>query len=275
MTMRAAQDLDLLRAAATFLFVPGVHADRFDKAAAAGAGAVIVDLEDAVLPDMKDSARAQLVAWLERGGRAVVRVNAPGTPWFDDDVACLQKAMAVMVPKVESGSDVRRVVEATDGRLPVLPLIETPRGVAALQEICEAPLVARLSFGNVDFGAEVGVDPASHAALAAARSQIVYASSAAGIAAPVDGVTTAVRDHEALVRDAQHGRELGFTGKLVIHPTQIAPVERVLRPTEDELRWARSVLASAQGGVGVHEGNMVDVPVLRRAHQLLDRAGDR
>lgn len=262
-----------LEVARTFLFVPGTRPDRFDKAVASGADVVILDLEDAVAPSDKEIARANVAAWLTRGGRAVVRVNGPDTPWYDADVSVASSAGAVVLPKTEGPRDIERVASAGLGEAPVIPLLETPAGVLDAERICACPEVVRAGFGNIDFAARVGVDPTSRLALAHARSHIVYASSAAGCAAaPIDGVTTAIDDADLLRSDALHARELGFRAKLLIHPSQVRPVATVLRPTGDEIRWARSVLRESSDGVGVSDGQMVDAPVLMRAQRLLGEA---
>jgi len=263
-----------LETATTFIFVPGSRDDRFDKAAGSGADVVIIDLEDAVAPADKHAARSKAARWLAAGGRAAVRINAPGTAWFEADLAAIGTA-PIVLPKAESLADFEQIRATGRPEVPVVPLVESPAGMFNVREICGAREVVRVGFGNVDFAAQVGTDPASHAALLLARSQIVYGSSAAGVAAPVDGVTTAVTDTDRLVADAQHARDLGFTAKLLIHPSQVAPVTQVLQPTGDELRWARVVLSSAREGVGLHDGEMIDEPVLARARHLLRRSGAR
>jgi citrate lyase subunit beta/citryl-CoA lyase len=261
-----------LQDAHTFLFVPATRPDRFDKAAASGADVVIIDLEDAVAPEEKDAAREHVSAWLAAGGHAAVRVNAVGSPWFHADLATLGNAMAVVVPKTEGVDDLRRVAGIAPPGLPVVPLVETASGVVAVQEICSGPGVVRLAFGNIDLAADLGVDPASRPALSGARSQLVYASRAARLAPPIDGVTTSIGDHELLTDDAQHARDLGFTAKLTIHPSQVPVVASVFRTTQQEIDWAVGLLASADDGVQLHDGHMVDEPVRARARAILRRA---
>jgi citrate lyase subunit beta/citryl-CoA lyase len=257
----------VIAAARSFLFVPGDRPDRFAKAAAAGADVVVLDLEDAVVPDAKVAARAHVVAWLAAGNTAVVRINAAGTPWHDADVAAVRGlASAVMVPKAARIADLA-------GLPSVLPLIETAAGVAAAPVLCGVSTVVRPVFGSIDLAAELGVDPASHTALLHARSALVLAAAAAGCAPPVDGVTTALGDADALRRDTEHAVELGFTGKLCVHPKQVDPVHAALRPSEAELTWARAVLAAPAGGAVAVDGHLVDRPVVLRAERLLQRAG--
>jgi citrate lyase subunit beta/citryl-CoA lyase len=199
---------------------------------------------------------------------AVVRVNAVDTPWYEADVAALRGlASALMLPKAERPEDVGRTGPV------VVPLVETAAGVAAARELCAAPGVVRAAFGSIDLAAQLGVDPNSRTALLHARSTLVLAAAAAGCAPPVDGVTTALDDPEALTGDTAHAVELGFTGKLCVHPRQLAPVHAALRPTDAELEWARSVLRAGTGGAVAVDGHLVDRPVLLRAERLLGRAG--
>lgn len=251
--------------ARSFLFVPGDRPDRFAKAAAAGADVVVLDLEDAVAPAAKEAARAHVVAWLAEGHTAVVRVNAAGTPWHADDVAAVRDAAAVMVPKAEWPSDL-------DGLPSVLPLVETARGIAAATDLCGVATVVRPVFGSIDLAAELGVDPLSRTALLHARSALVLAAAAAGCAPPVDGVTMALSDVDAVRDDTRHAVELGFTGKLCVHPRQVPVVHEAFRPSEDEIAWARTVLTAGDGVTAVG-GQMVDRPVSLRAERLLRRAG--
>jgi citrate lyase subunit beta/citryl-CoA lyase len=258
----------VIAAARSLLFVPGDRPDRFAKAAAAGADVVVLDLEDAVAPDAKVRARAHVVAWLAAGNPGVVRINAAGTRWHDDDVAAVRElASAVMVPKASRPDDLA-------GLPSVLPLIETAAGVAFAHVLCGVSTVVRPVFGSVDLAAELGVDPASHTALLHARSTLVVAAAAAGCAPPVDGVTTALTDEDAVRRDTEHAAALGFTGKLCVHPKQVEPVHAALRPSAAELTWARTVLAASTRGAVAVDGQLVDRPVVLRARRLLDRTGE-
>lgn len=259
-----------LGAARSLLFVPGDRPERFDKAVATGADAVIIDLEDAVAPDAKEAARAHAVAWLAGGGRAVVRINGVDTAWHAADVAALRATGApVMVPKAESSATLAELAASLRSGC-VIALIETARGVAELETICGTDGVVRIALGNVDLSAELGVDPASHAALAYVRGRMVLASAVVGMPPPIDGVTTDFDSADALDRDLAHGKELGFGGKLCIHPRQVPFVNTALLPTAAELDWAERVLAAAadQRGVIALDGVMIDAPVVRRAERI-------
>ncbi|MDT0548659.1 MULTISPECIES: CoA ester lyase [Streptomyces] len=267
-------DSDRVAAARTLLFVPGDRPDRFAKAASSGADLVVIDLEDAVAPGDKEAARDNAAAWLALGHRAVVRVNPPGTPWFEADLArAADHGCTLMVPKAEEPAVLTEIATRTAGRCPLIPLVETALGIERAPEVCAVPGVVRAAFGNVDLAAQLGVAPDDHTALTYARSRLVLASAAAGTHPPVDGVTTAVRDPDALRTDTAHARSLGFTGKLCIHPAQVRPVSDEFAPTPGELRWARRVL-DAGDSVTAIDGQMVDRPVLERARAVLARAGE-
>ncbi|WP_317617322.1 HpcH/HpaI aldolase/citrate lyase family protein [Streptomyces antnestii] len=262
---RLGRDRARLAAARTLLFVPGHRPDRFEKAAAAGADAVIIDLEDAVAPDGKDAARRHAADWLARGRDAVVRINAPGTPWWDADLDLVTAfGCPVMLPKAEDTDAIARIAEVCA----VIPLVETAAGIERALDVCRAPGVVRAAFGSVDLATELGVRHDDTLALAYARSRLVIAGAAAGVAPPLDGVTTALDDADTLAEDIHHARRLGFGGKLCIHPRQLPAVAEAFAPSEKELAWARKVLAAGDA-VSAVDGVMVDRPVRERARRLL------
>ncbi|WP_329064487.1 HpcH/HpaI aldolase/citrate lyase family protein [Amycolatopsis sp. NBC_01480] len=256
-------------AARSFLFVPGHRPDRFAKAEAAGADVVVLDLEDAVGAELKAEARENVLAWLEAGHEAVVRINAADTPWFTEDVAVAGVlATAVMVPKAEDPDVLGQLSDVA-----IIPLLETALGIARSVDLCGAPAVIRAAFGSVDLAAELGVDHRSQDALRHARSAVVLAAAAAGRPAPIDGVTTTLDDEGALTADIEAAITLGFSGKLCIHPRQVDPVNRAFTPSDADVQWARDVLAAStgDGSVVVLNGQMVDRPVLLRAERILAR----
>jgi citrate lyase subunit beta / citryl-CoA lyase len=254
------------------LFVPASRTERFAKAAASGADAVILDLEDAVAPEAKSLARSYLRTDFT-SLPIVVRVNALGTPWYADDLAAVRnvQAAAVMLPKVECPDALASAFELLGGSTPIIALVETARGIANCRQIAASSSVVRLAFGSIDFCADVGCAHTPEALLSA-RSEIVLASRLAELHAPLDGVTAAISDGEAARHDARHALNLGFGGKLCIHPNQIEHVLLGFRPDENEIAWARKVLTSGDGAVAV-DGAMVDEPVRRRARAVLKRSG--
>lgn len=261
-----------LRAARSLLFVPGSRPDRFDKAADSGADGVILDLEDALAPGEKEDGRAQVAAWLGTGRVGVVRINPPGTPWFAADLDLVAAVRCpVMLPKAENVEVITDIAALLGPRAAVLPLIETALGIERAGALCRAPHVVRAAFGSVDLAARLGVRHDDELALGYARSRLVLAAAAAGIAPPLDGPTTAVRDPDRLAADVAHARRLGFGGTLCIHPTQIPVVHQGFAPTDEDVAWARRVLLAGDS-VSTVDGEMVDRPVLDRARRLLDAA---
>jgi citrate lyase subunit beta/citryl-CoA lyase len=256
----------------SYLFVPGNRPDRYDKACATRADAVIVDLEDAVAPHDKPAARESLCAWLSPARNVIVRVNAPGSAWWDDDlVACAHEGVrGVVVPKAEHPEQLAHA--ASVARKPVLPLVETARGAWAALDIARAPNVARLLFGSLDYQADLDT---SDDELVYVRSQLVLVSRVAGIEAPVDGITQAIDDAELVRRDSDRARRLGFGGKLCIHPRQVDLVNRAFSPSDEELAWATRVVEAfdaSRGNAALLEGKMIDRPVLVKAQAILDEA---
>lgn len=253
----------------SYLFVPGDRPERFDKALDSGADAVVLDLEDAVSPENKTLARDAVRECIARGDpRLVVRINDEATPWFADDLAALRGAAAILLPKAERTATLERVRAACPGAA-VLALVETARGVLAAEALAQA--AQRLVFGTIDFAFDLDLsgDPIGfdHAA-----SRLSLASRAAGIAAPVAGVTTAIDDESALRAEVARCRAHGFSAKLCIHPRQVAPIHAALAPSAAELGWAQRVVAAAaaSGGAAVQvDGRMVDKPILLRAQRLL------
>ncbi len=274
--------------ATAFLFVPATRPERIAKALASGAGAVVVDLEDAVAPGEKAAARTALLAAVKalepaQRARLLVRTNAADTPWHSDDVvavaACVAQGLAgAMLAKAESAVVLAAVARALGPQGMLVPLVESNAGLDALDALAQAPQVARLAFGHLDLQVDLGMEcAADEAELLPVRLALVRASRRAGLAAPVDGVTTATDNLARLAEDTGRSRRMGFGGKLCIHPAQVAPVQAAFAPDPAALAWARRVLdeAPAHGGAVFRlDGRMVDAPVLALAARLLARAGD-
>lgn len=261
-----------IAAARTFLFVPGDRPERFDKAAASGADIVILDLEDAVAPAAKAEARAAVRAWLESGKTALVRINAEGTDWFEQDLelASLPSLLGVMLPKSEAGPALARVAALT----PVIALIESAGGVADVRTIATLPGVERLAFGTIDLALDL--QTTADDVLTAIGIQLVVASRASGIAAPIDGVTVVFKDPAPVEQAMRLAKTRGFTAKLCIHPAQLPAVRQAFMPTDDELAHAKRVVEAdrASGGSAVAlDGKMIDRPVVAKAYRVLGDAG--
>jgi citrate lyase subunit beta/citryl-CoA lyase len=261
----------------TFLFVPADRPDRFGKALASGADRVILDLEDAVRPEGKAAARAAIIAAGIDWSRIVVRINDAASPFFADDLAFLARcaAAAVMLPKAETPAALEQVRQAAGRPVELVAQVETARGLAALPALLSVPGASRAAFGHLDFALDIGAAP-EWEALLLARSQLVFHSRLAGALPPVDSITADLSDPARAGADAGAARRLGFGGKLLVHPAQVAPVARAFAPTEAERAWAERVLAAvAQGTAGAVsvDGRMVDRPVEEAARRILARAG--
>lgn len=264
----------------SLLFVPGGRPDMIAKVGRAGADGVVLDLEDAVAAADKDAARATVVAALatlpvREGTLVLVRLNPPGSPWFDEDLAAVAatRADGVVLPKLEHIGQMRAL---QGGRLSVIGGLETALGVADARPLLAAGAAMGLVgayFGAEDFIADMGGRrTAGGTEVLYARSQVALAARLAAIAA-LDQVVTAVHDDAAFRADAQQARALGYAGKLCIHPAQVALAHEVFTPGDAEVAHARAVLAASQDGVGVLDGEMVDDVHVRMARATLARAG--
>jgi citrate lyase subunit beta/citryl-CoA lyase len=256
------------------LYVPGANARAMDKAAGIAADALILDLEDSVAPEAKDAAReavATAVASRRYGRReVVVRINGIDTAWAEADFAAVAALLpdAVLVPKVDSATDIARVNSALSkagGRgLPVWAMIETPAAVLNAAEIADAPGVACLVAGMNDLASALHarIQP-GRAGLVPHLARIVLAARAHGRAA-LDGTFNDIRDAAGFRAECVEGRDMGFDGKTLIHPKQIAVANEVFSPSPDEVERARRVIAAhvealgAGRGLAVLDGQLVE-----------------
>jgi len=258
----------------SYLFVPGNRPERFEKARASGADAVIFDLEDAVQPQEKPSARDAVLKHMDATRPAFVRINAADTEWFAGDVAAIANhpgVAGIVLPKAETREQIETVLAHAHRSLTILPIVETALGFANLTQLCGAPRVQRIVFGTLDFQIDLNVEGDGEE-LDMFRSQIVLASRLAGLATPVDGVSTVLDDPVVIEAEARRGRRFGFGAKLCIHPKQIDAVHRAYAWTVAELAWAERVLQAveASGGAAVAvDGKMVDMPVILKARRMV------
>ncbi len=278
----------------TWLFAPGNHARKVEKVFTVGADAVVLDLEDAVALEQKVATRATVVDALktrpERASRGYIRVNSSDTDFCYGD---LQEVIGpwldgIMLPKVESASQLQMIdwligqIERERGMavggLDILPIIETGRGVAAIDEIAQAGTrIKRVSFGAGDFTNDMGmVWTPEEGELSHARSVIALASRIAGLDAPIDTVFIDLADSTHLEQSARTALALGFRGKLCIHPAQIAPVNAVFTPSAEEVARAQKhveafAAAEAKGSASIQvDGYFVDYPIYEKALRTLE-----
>ncbi len=278
----------------SLLFVPGSRADMIEKAARSGADALILDLEDGVAPEAKPQARLCVAAALEtafpEAMPVFVRVNGIASGLLDDDLgrALRPRVNAICLPKAGSPEEIEAVDARLQvledrwgiprGRLQIVPLIESARGVLNAAVITRGPRVAAVGFGAEDYTADIAVARTREGGeLHFARAAVSLAAHAAAVE-PLDGIYADFGDPDGLRADTISARALGYTGKMVIHPAQIGTVHTAFAPSAEDVDRARRVVAAfddarARGaGIAVVDGAMVDRPVVLRAQRTLEIA---
>ena len=276
----------------SFLFAPGNHPRRVEKALTLDADAVILDLEDAVAIAEKPATRAAVVAAYARPrtGLLYVRVNAADTEFcYGDFAAIVQPGLdGVILPKVESAAalqtidwllgNLERERGLPPGGIDLVPIIETARGLTQIEAILGAGTrVRHCAFGAGDFTLDVNMRwSRGEDELAYARARVVTASRAAGIEAPLDTVWVDLHDEEGLEASTRQALGLGFQGKMCIHPNQVGVVNRVFTPTNAEIDFAERVVAAfaeaeKAGSAAIQlDGKFIDYPIVYRAQRTLD-----
>jgi citrate lyase subunit beta / citryl-CoA lyase len=267
----------------SLLFVPASRPDMVAKVTRWRPDAVVVDLEDAVAAADKDSARAggiaaaDAVAAEPTGITVLVRVNPRGSRWFEDDLAAVAVSgvQGVVLPKFESVDDAVAVRDALPDGSVLLAGLETARGVAHCRELLGKADVDAAYFGAEDYIVDVGGSrTAAGAEVLYARSEVLLAAHLGGVA-PVDQAVMEIRDDDRFVADAEAGRSIGYTGKICVHPRQVALAHQVFAPSPADVEHARAVLVMAQEkGVGLVDGRMTDEVHVRWARQVLARVQD-
>ncbi len=234
---------------------------------------MIIDLEDAVGEARKASARNALVDMMADNEFSVpilVRINARSTNHFDADLAavsCRETIAGIVLPKAETMAGLEAIRDALGVDRVIVALVETPRGLADAREM--AQLSDRLAFGSIDFAGSIGAVERRDT-MAPARFELVLAASLAAGPGPIDGITRRIDDSAAIEEDARHAASLGFGGKLLIHPAQVAPAIRGFAPSREAVKRARSLLEHAGEDATRAGGEMVDRPVLEEARRCID-----
>lgn len=264
--------------ARSWLFTPGSRPDRFTKAAATAAEALILDLEDAVAEDRKLEARGHVIAFLETrpqiSQQVIVRINPLGRAVGLEDLAALAQLKSgpdlVLVPKAEEPAELAlaaRVLEDAGSAARLAALVESARGVARAAEVAAAtPRLAALMFGAADYAADMGQQVGAFQP-EFARASLVNAAAAGGIAA-IDSPFFAIDKPDELAAECRRSRGLGFYGKAAIHPAQLEAINEVFAPSQAERDLARRILEAAPDGVGVLDGKMIDVAMVRWARRI-------
>ncbi len=269
--------------ARSLLFVPATRPDMVAKVGRSRPDVVVLDLEDAVAPGEKESARATaaetLAAERPGAGTVLLRTNGAGTSWYGEDVRTVRglidagHADGAVLPMYEVPDQLRALRDAI-GDARVVVGLESVRGVADARELLAAGPDG-VYFGAEDFAASIG------GRRTAGGTEVLYARSRVALYAALHGVTsldqvvTAVRDADAFRTDARQALDLGFRGKVCLHPVQVEVAHEVFTPTEEEVAHAREILAAGESGVGLVNGEMVDAVHLTMARTVLARAGER
>ncbi|ARC57666.1 Citrate lyase subunit beta-like protein [Frondihabitans sp. 762G35] len=256
--------------ARSWLLVNATQTDRFDAAARSRADQIVLDIEDAVDPKAKPEARQGVVDWLEKGGRAWVRINDHSTPFWSDDVDALRGLpglLGVMLAKTEAGEHVTETYDRLGSSVPVLALVESALGIELAPSIASARGAFRLAFGSGDYRRDTGTS-ADDMAMSYPRSRLVIASRIGDLPGPIDGPTVG-SSHPVLREQAGIAVALGLTGKLCLDVEQLPVINEVISPTPSDTAWARDFLADFEGrGRIIRDGS--DLPRLGRA-QKIDR----
>lgn len=278
----------------SFLFAPGNHARKVDKVFGCGADHVILDLEDAVAKAEKVATRALVVDALKRPrrGGAYIRVNAFGSEFcYGDAVAVVGPGLdGIILPMVESREQImafdwlvgslERERGMPAGGVDIIPIIETAKGIANARAIAAAGTrVKRMAFGAGDYTLDVNMEwTLGESELEHARAEMVVASRAGGLEAPIDTVWVHIKDLDGLASSAKRARQLGFQGKMCIYPPQVELVNRAFTPTEKEIAFAQRVVAAFEeaeraGSSSIQlDGFFIDYPIVYKAQRTLDAA---
>jgi (3S)-malyl-CoA thioesterase len=259
----------------TALFLPASNPRAIEKARGLDADMIILDLEDAVKPDAKDAARAAAVAAADEGfghRLCAIRVNAIDAAEHDADIRAVAGSACdfVVVPKVESAEDAAAVAEGC-GK-PVLAMIETALGVLGAADIAAVPGIGGLIAGVNDLRVSLGIPAGGgREGLSLSLQTIVLAARASEVWA-LDGVFNALDDAEGLAAECRHGRALGFDGKSLIHPNQVAVAAAAFGPSETELADALALIEAASGGAERFRDRMIETMHVDQARALLERS---
>lgn len=270
------------------LFSPGDQADLLRKAPETEADVVVYDLEDAVRPAQKDHARdivADVLADIDPPCELCVRVNPVGLG-AEDDVAevivdAAETVDAVVLPKVADADDVTAfegILSGYDLSMPIFAILETAKGILDAEAVAQTDAVDALVFGAEDLAADIGATRTPDGTeISHARQHVVLAASAGGVDA-IDTLVTDYGDTEHLKEDAARSVQLGFDGKLAIHPAQVPVINDAFSPDEEDIEWARRVLeadaAADDAGVFTVDGKMIDGPLIEQARTILERADE-
>ncbi len=278
----------------TYLFAPGNHERRVEKALALGSDVVILDLEDAVAVSEKEKTRQLITKRLQqiRNCAVFVRINAYDTDFCFGDIYSIvsENLDGIVLPKLESAADLKSVDwflgnlererDLTLGSIELMPIIETAKGAVAIRDIAKASSrVRRLAFGGGDYTKDLSMEwTLTEEELLPIRSEFVLASRYGELEPPIDTVFIHIKEHTAYLKSCQNVLKLGFQGKMCIHPDQVAVTNKTFTPSNEEVVWSKRVIseferAEAEGVASIQvDGYFVDYPIVEKAQRIVDMA---
>ncbi len=278
----------------TYLFAPGNHERRVEKALGLGSDVVILDLEDAVAVSEKEKTRHLITKRLQqtRNCAVFVRINAYDTDFCFGDIYSIvsENLDGIVLPKLESAADLKSVDwflgnlererDLTLGSIELMPIIETAKGVVAIRDIAKASSRARrLAFGGGDYTKDLSMEwTLTEEELLPIRSEFVLASRYGELEPPIDTVFIHIKEHTAYLKSCQNVLKLGFQGKMCIHPDQVAVTNKTFTPSNEEVVWSKRVIseferAEAEGVASIQvDGYFVDYPIVEKAQRIVDMA---
>ena len=278
----------------TYLFAPGNHERRVEKALGLGSDVVILDLEDAVAVSEKEKTRHLITKRLQqtRNCAVFVRINAYDTDFCFGDIYSIvsENLDGIVLPKLESAADLKSVDwflgnlererDLTRGSIELMPIIETAKGAVAIRDIAKASSrVRRLAFGGGDYTKDLSMEwTLTEEELLPIRSEFVLASRYGELEPPIDTVFIHIKEHTAYLKSCQNVLKLGFQGKMCIHPDQVAVTNKTFTPSNEEVVWSKRVIseferAEAEGVASIQvDGYFVDYPIVEKAQRIVDMA---
>lgn len=267
--------------AKSFLFVPSIYPERFIKALQSGANQIIIDLEDSVEDAKKEVGRKNIVDFssqcAKNNDKFLIRINETQSTEFQKDlslISTIKKSntiVGIVLPKAQNYEDIDKLSKF---KLPVIPIIESALGVENLDDIARHPSVLALSFGSLDMTLDLNLQEGEgkNFILNSIRTQIVLKSVKYNLLAPINGVYPDIKNIDGLKEDLLFAKSMGFGGSLCIHPNQVIPINELFSPSAEQIAWAKEILSLRKSSNDIifnHNGMMVDLPVIKKAEQIL------
>lgn len=267
--------------AKSFLFVPSIYPERFIKALQSGANQIIIDLEDSVEEAKKEVGRKNIADFssqcAENNDKFLIRINETQSAEFQKDLSLIStikesnSIVGIVLPKAQNYEDIDILSKF---ELPIIPIIESALGVENLDDIARHPSVLALSFGSLDMTLDLNLQEGEgkNFILNSIRTQIVLKSVKYNLLSPINGVYPDIKNIDGLKEDLLFAKSMGFGGSLCIHPNQVVSINEVFSPSAQQIAWAKEILSLRKNSNDIifnHNGMMVDLPVIKKAEQIL------